>query len=45
MSASANKEQLNRWTQDKLGLLEAWRLTDEDKLKDSLTLSKLMCPP
>ena len=23
MSATANKEQVNRWTQDKLGLLEA----------------------
>ena len=45
MSASANKEQLNRWTQGKPSLLEAGRLTDEDKLKDSLSLSKLMCPP
>ena len=41
-----NKEQLNRQMQGKLGLLEAGRLTDEEgKLKDSLSLSKPMCPP
>ena len=46
MSATANKEQLNRRTQGNLGLLEARRLTDEEgKLKDSLSLSKPMCLP
>ena len=46
VSATANKEQLNRQTQGNLGLLEAGRLTDEEgKLKDSLSLSKPMCPP
>ena len=41
-----NKEQLNRQMQGKLGLLKVGRLTDkEGKLKDSLSLSKPMCPP
>ena len=46
MSATANKEQLNRRMQDKLSLLEAGRLTDkEGKLKDTLSLNKPMCLP
>ena len=41
-----NKEQLNRRTQGKLGLLKTGRLTDkEDKLEDSLSLNKPLCPP
>ena len=46
MSITANKGQLNRRTQGKLGLLEAGRLANEEgKRKDSLGLSKPMCLP
>ena len=46
MSATVNKEQLNRGKQAKLGLHEVGRLVDEEgKLKDSLGLNKPVCQP
>ena len=44
VSATVNKEQLNRRTQGKLGLHKTVRLTGEEgNLKDSLSLSELTC--
>ena len=44
VSVTANKEQLNRPKQGKLGLHETGRLVDEKgKLKDSVSLSKSVC--
>ena len=46
VSATVNKEQLNRQMQPKLGLHETRKLVDkEGKLKDSLSLNKPACQP